>query len=113
MSEKGTPLSVEERRDSARVPIRIMVRDPAMGGSFEEYQGNLSIGGVFFVAGHPPLGGRVELRFLLPGGRTEEIRATGDVIRVTREGQAFGTHVRFVEMPLEAELAVARFLEGR
>jgi len=113
MSDKGTPLSIEERRDSGRVPIRLMVRDLAVGGSFEDHDGNLSIGGVYFTGGHPPLGSRVEVRFLLPGGRSEEVRATGEVLRVTREGQAFGTHVRFVEMPLEAELAIARVLEGR
>jgi hypothetical protein len=113
MTEKGTPPSVEERRDSARIPIRLMVRDLAVGGSFDERVGNLSVGGVFFTDGHPPLGSRVELRFLLPGRRGEEIRATGEVLRVTREGSAFGAHVRFVEMPLEAELAVARYLEGR
>ena len=30
---------------------------------------------------------------------------------VAREGARFGTHVRFVDMPLEAELAIARFLQ--
>jgi hypothetical protein len=33
------------------------------------------------------------------------------VLRVTREGGAFGAHVRFRDLPLESELALARFLE--
>jgi hypothetical protein len=104
--------SEDERRDSARVPIRLMVRDLELGGSFEERSGNLSLGGVYFTEGHPPIGNRVEVRLLVPG-TSVEIRALGEVLRVTREGGAFGAHVRFAELPLEAELALARFLEGR
>jgi hypothetical protein len=36
---------------------------------------------------------------------------TGEVLRVTREGPRFGAHVRFLEIPLDAELAIARFLQ--
>lgn len=102
----------EDRRDSDRVAIRILVREAALGGSFEERAGNLSLGGVYYVEGHPPSGNRVELRFLLPG-TPGEIRATGEILRVTREGGTFGTHVRFADLPIEAELAIARFLHGR
>src|SRR5512147_2369636 len=98
----------DDRRDSGRVPIRLMVRDLDLGGSFEERLGNLSIGGAYFTDGHPPVGNRLELRFLLPGSGPE-IRATVEVLRVTREGGAFGTHVRFLDLPVEAELAIARF----
>jgi hypothetical protein len=100
-----------ERRDSERVPIQLLVRDPVLGGSFEPYAGNLGIGGVWFEAAHPPVGSRVELRFLVPGARSE-VRAQGEVLRVSREGDRFGAHVKFVEIPLEAELAIARFLQG-
>jgi len=99
-----------DRRDSCRVPIRLMVRDAALGGSFDERAGNLSLGGVFFTEGHPPFGTRVEIRFMLPGQR-EEVRAAGEILRVSREGKGFGAHVRFQDLPLEAELAIARFLE--
>jgi uncharacterized protein (TIGR02266 family) len=104
------PTSEADRRDSLRVPIRLMVRDAALGGSFDERRGNLSLGGVYFTEGHPPFGTRVELRFILPGERAE-IRATGEILRVSREGGAFGAHVRFQDLPLEAELAIARFLD--
>jgi hypothetical protein len=99
-----------DRRDSGRVPIQLLVRDAAVGGSFEPYAGNLGIGGAYFEAFHPPVGSRVELRFLVPGAR-EEVRVTGEVLRVTREGPRFGAHVKFVEIPLDAELAIARFLQ--
>jgi len=100
----------DDRRESRRVPIELLVRDAAVGGSFEPYQGNLGLGGVFFEAFHPPVGSRLELRFLVPGGR-EEVRAVGEVLRVSLEGGRFGAHVRFVEIPLDAELAIARFLQ--
>jgi hypothetical protein len=99
-----------DRRDSRRVPIRLMVRDAALGGSFDERPGNLSLGGVYFTEGHPPYGTRVEVRFLLPGLQ-EEVRAVGEILRVSREPRAFGAHVRFQDLPLETELAIARFLE--
>jgi hypothetical protein len=100
----------EERRDSRRVEIDLLVRDVALGGSFEPFRGNAGIGGVYYEALHPPAGGSVEVRFLLPGA-TEEVRVAGEVLRVSREGPRFGAHVKFVEIPLEAELAIARFLQ--
>ncbi len=102
--------SEADRRDSQRVPIQLLVRDAAIGGSFEPYQGNLGIGGVYYYALHPPVGSKVELRFLVPGA-SAEVLATGEVLRVSREGERFGAHVKFVEIPLDAELAIARFLQ--
>jgi hypothetical protein len=96
-----------ERRDSARIPVRLLVREPALGGSYEEREGNLSIGGVLYWAHHPPVGGRVEIRFFIPGFK-REVQAVGEVLRVSREGDRFGTHVRFLEIPLDAEMTLAR-----
>jgi hypothetical protein len=104
--------SADDRRDSQRVDLELLVRDAALGGSFEPYHGNLALGGVWFDAFHPPVGSRVEIRFLVPGGK-EEVRAVGEVLRISREGPRFGAHVKFVEIPLEAELAIARFLQER
>jgi hypothetical protein len=100
-----------DRRDSARVPIALLVRDLGLGGSYEPRPGNLSLGGVWYDALHPPVGTRVEVRFLLPRGGVE-VHALGEVLRVTRDGPRFGIHVRFVRMGLDAELALARFLQG-
>jgi hypothetical protein len=111
--EKRSGTSVpgdDDRRESRRVPIELLVRDAAVGGSYETHQGNLALGGVFFDAYHPPPGSKIEVRFLVPGGK-EEVRALGEVLRVSREGARFGAHVRFIEIPLEAELAIARFLQ--
>jgi uncharacterized protein (TIGR02266 family) len=99
-----------DRRDSMRVPIRLMVRAAALGGSFDEHAGNLSLGGVYFTEGHPPFGTRVEIRFILPGEQ-REIQAVGEILRVSREETGFGAHVRFQDLPLESELAIARFLD--
>jgi hypothetical protein len=103
--------TASDRRDSVRIALPILVRDLELGGSFEEHPGNLGLGGAWFEALHPPPGNRVEVRFLLPG-RREEIQAMAEVLRVTREGERFGAHLRFVDMPLETELAIARFLQG-
>jgi hypothetical protein len=108
--ETRTP-AASDRRDSARFPLLLLVRDESLGGSFEERPGNLGLGGVYFEALHPPAGDRFEVRFLLPGGR-EEIRARAEVVQVTREGERFGAHLRFLDLPLQTELAIARFLQS-
>jgi hypothetical protein len=102
----------EDRRDSRRFPLRVLVRDLTLGGSFEDRAGNLGLGGVYFTEGHPPWGNHVELRFILPGTRSE-IHARGEILKVTRDGAAFGAHVRFEGLPLEDERAIARFLDRR
>jgi len=99
-----------DRRDSARVPLPLLVREEALGGSFEAHDGNLSLGGAYFEALHPPAGDRFQVRFLLPGLR-DEIHAQAELLRVNREGERFGAHLRFVDLPLETELAIARFLQ--
>lgn len=101
----------DDRRDSQRVPFRFQVRERELGGSFEEHQGNLSIGGVYFAGFHPTTGAVVELRFMVPG-YDHEVLATGEVLRISRDGAQFGTHIRFTEIPLEAELALARFFHA-
>jgi hypothetical protein len=105
------PPAEADRRDSLRLPIRLMVRDLALGGSFDEHAGNLSLGGVYFTESHPPFGTRVELRFIVPGLR-EEVRVQGEIMRVSRDGRAFGAHVKLADLPLQTELAIARFLES-
>jgi len=103
-------VSFDDRRDSQRVPFTFQVRERALGGSYEEREGNLSIGGVYFTGNHPPTGAVVEVRFLIPG-HDHEVAAVGEVIRVSRDDQKFGAHIRFSEIPLDCELALARFFQ--
>ena len=101
----------DERRDSLRVPFRFQIREAATGGSFVEHDGNLALGGIDYAGRHPPVGASVEVRFLIPG-HFEEIMALGEVLRVSNEGDRFGAHLRFTEIPVESELAVARYLQA-
>jgi hypothetical protein len=100
-----------ERRDSPRVPFEFMVREKALGGSFEQRAGNLAIGGIYFTGNHPPSGAEVEVRFVVPGSDLE-IEAAGEVVRVRRTGDLFGSHIRFTEISVDGELAVARYLQA-
>lgn len=100
-----------DRRDSLRIALPLLVREEELGGSFEERPGNVGLGGVYFEALHPPAGNRLDVRFILPG-RRDEIQALAEVLRVTREGERFGAHLRFVDLPLDTELEIARFLQG-
>ncbi len=101
----------DDRRDSGRIPFTFQVRERSLGGSYEEREGNLSVGGVYFAGHHPPTGAVVELRFLVPG-HDHEVSAIGEVVRVSREDERFGAHIRFVEIPLDCELALARLFQG-
>jgi hypothetical protein len=101
----------DDRRDSQRVPFTFQVREQALGGAFVQREGNLSIGGVYFSGQNPPTGAVVDVRFLIPG-HGHEVAAVGQVIRVSRAGEEFGAHIRFTEIPLDCELALARFFQG-
>lgn len=110
-AERQEVVTAADRRESVRIPLPLLVREVELGGSFEQFSGNLALGGVYFEALHPPAGARFEVRFLLPG-RSDEIHARAELLRVAREGERFGAHLRFVELPLETELILARFLQG-
>ena len=89
--------------------FHVLVRDPAAGGSFEEWQGWLDEAGIHFTMSHPPAR-RLELRFLLPGAHVET-RAQGEVLHVDRQGDAFVAHARLDGMDAAAQGAVDQFLE--
>jgi hypothetical protein len=104
------PSDHDERRDSPRIHFTFQVREKALGGSFEERAGNLSLGGLYFAGSHPPTGSEVEVRFVIPG-HEHEVAATGQVLRVSHANELFGSHIRFTEIPLDCELALARYLQ--
>lgn len=112
--KSGTPVSKDqrgdERRDSPRVPMTFLVRDVAEGGSYIEREGDLSLGGIYWKGKYPPFGTQVEVRFRLPGV-PKEIRARGEIIRVMEKGHDLDFHVRFVELDVADELAMARHID--
>lgn len=99
-----------DRRDSPRIKVKLWVRQVDAGGSFEEKEGDIGVGGAYFKDRHVPVGRTVQLRFRLPR-RDEEIRCDGEILRVGEEEGGFGAHVRFLELPTEIELAIARFID--
>jgi hypothetical protein len=102
----------DERRDSPRVSMQFLLRDVAEGGSYVEREGDLSIGGIYWRGKYPPHGTDVEVRFRL-AGVPKEIRAKGEIIRVMDRGNNIDFHVRFVELDVAAELAIARHIDDQ
>jgi hypothetical protein len=113
MSEQrkdGEPQSSQERRDSPRVPMRLLVRRADSSDAFESREGNLSLGGFAWYCAALPVGSKVEARFNLPdsGG---ELHVRGEVLHVGYGARGTSAHVRFLELPVEAEMRIARYLD--
>lgn len=100
----------EERRESPRVPMRFLVRRVGSEAAFETREGDLSLGGCAWQGGTIEAGQQVELRFLLPS-LPDELNVRGEVLKVREGQQGVATHVRFVELPVSVELAIARYLD--
>jgi hypothetical protein len=102
----------EERRDSPRVAMTFLLRDLGEKDSeWVEREGDISLGGIYWKGKTPSHGTNVEVRFRLTGV-PKEIRANGEIIRVLDQGNNIDFHVRFTELEVESELAIARFLDG-
>ena len=100
-----------DRRESPRLPVKLWVRDPAVGGSFEERSGDIGVGGLYFLGDHPPVGNLVEARFTVPG-REGDIRFKGEVIRVEPADRGrYNAHLRFVGLDVKTELAIAKYVD--
>ena len=109
---KKSKKDLDERRDSPRVNMQFLLRDVAKAGGEEwvEREGDLSLGGIYWRGKTPPHGTDVEVRFRLPGV-PKELRARGEIIRVKDAGTNIDFHVRFVELDVKSELAIAKFLD--
>lgn len=103
--------NASDRRESPRVPMQFLLRDVAEGGSYVEREGDLSIGGIYWKGKSAPHGTQVEVRFRL-SGVPKEVRAKGEIIRVMDKGRNIDFHVRFTELDVESELAIARYVEA-
>ncbi|MHB8875116.1 MAG: PilZ domain-containing protein, partial [Myxococcaceae bacterium] len=100
----------DDRRESPRVPMQFLLRDVAEGGSYVEREGDLAIGGIFWKGKYAALGTEVEVRFRLTG-IPKEIRAMGEIIRVENADKGLNFHVRFTELDVMSELAIAKFID--
>ena len=112
MAERNDSMSdkAEDRRDSPRVPMRLKVRRAGDSGDFETRDGDLSLGGCGWPGGGLEAGTKVEVRFQLPI-LPDEVEATGEVLQVSNGPQGPIARVRFVDLSVEAELAIARHLD--
>lgn len=90
--------------------MTFLVRDQGEDNLWEERQGDLSIGGIHWTGKTPPKGQQVEVRFRLPG-IPKELRASGEIIRLSEAGGGIGFHVRFTELDVKSELAIAKYLD--
>lgn len=100
----------DDRRDSPRVPMTFLLRDKD-SEEWVERSGDLSLGGIFWRGRTPSAGTEVDVRFRLTGV-PRELRAKGEIIRVKEQGsQAIDFHLRFTELDVESELAIARHLD--
>ncbi len=103
--------SGDERRDSPRVPMHFLLRDVAkQDGEWEERDGDLSLGGIYWKGKTAPHGTEVDVRFRL-SGVPKEIRCRGEILRVLDKGQNIDFHVRFTELDVTSELAIAKYLD--
>jgi hypothetical protein len=111
MADKKKKPSNDERRDSPRVPMNFLVRDVGLkDGEWEERTGDLSLGGISWRGKTAPHGTEVDVRFRLPLV-PKEVRARGEILRVKAAGVGIDFHLRFTELDVRAELAIARFLD--
>ena len=109
--KKKPQISEDERRDSPRVPMSFLVRDVGLrDGEWEERSGDLSLGGISWRGKTAPHGTEVDVRFRLPLV-PKEVRARGEILRVKAAGVGIDFHLRFTDLDVRAELAIARYLD--
>jgi hypothetical protein len=100
----------EERRDSPRVSMRFLVRRADTAEMFESREGNLSLGGFAWLGAALPVGSKVEVRFTLPGS-IDEMHLRGEVLHVGHGSRGSSSHARFLELSVDAEMRIARYLD--
>ena len=101
----------DDRRESPRVPMHFLVRDAGLTqGDWEERDGDLSLGGISWEGKTAALGTEVDIRFRLVGV-ARELRARGEIIRVKNAADKIAFHLRFTDVDLDAERAIAKYLD--
>jgi hypothetical protein len=109
-SKDSNPRPREERRESPRVSMRFRVRRAGTKDTFEPREGNLSLGGFAWYSAALPVGSKVEARISLPDAG-DELLLRGEVIHVGHGSRGTSSHARFLELPVEAEMRIARYLD--
>ncbi len=109
-SKDGSQQPAEDRRESPRVPMRIRVRRENTSAPFDSREGNISLGGFAWFGAALSVGTKVEARFVLPGS-TEELQVRGEVLHVGHGSRGTSAHVRFLDLPAETELLIARYID--
>jgi len=100
-----------DRRESPRLPIKVWVKTATAEG-FAAVEGDISVGGLHFTDKLPITGKKIDLRFKLPG-HDAEVHVKGEVVQVSQKSNLYGAHVRFGEMDMDTERAIARFIDER
>lgn len=106
----GNPWGGPERRSSPRVAMRFLVRKADTADMFIPREGNLSLGGFAWFGSALSVGSKVEARFTLPGA-IDEFQVRGEVLHVGHGPRGSSSHARFLELPLEVEMRIARYLD--
>lgn len=101
----------DERRTSPRAPLRLWVVDPGESGVPAVHEGEVGLGGASWWTRYPPLAGKVDIHFRLPEGY--ELKTRAEVVRVIEDGVDHRVQVKFTDLPVKAELALARWLESK
>jgi hypothetical protein len=109
-SKDGSQRPGDDRRESPRVPMRIRVRRDNTSLAFDSREGNISLGGFAWFGAALSVGQKVEARFTLPGS-AEELQVRGEVIHVGHGSRGSSAHVRFLDLPVETEMLIARYLD--
>ena len=98
----------DERRDCPRIPLAEL--ELAFGGGVFAGFGDVSVGGALFLGALPELPSRVEVRFQLPG-EAESFRLEAVVLAAEIAPNGTSVHLRFVEIPFDAERRIARHVD--
>ena len=103
--------TADDRRDSPRVPMHFLVRDAGLtDAEWVERDGDISLGGISWEGKTAALGSDDDVRFRLPGV-ARELRCRGEIIRVKNAVDTIAFHLRFTEVELDAERAIAKYLD--
>jgi hypothetical protein len=101
----------DERRTSPRAALRLWVVDPGESGVPAVYEGEVGLGGASWWTRYPPIAAEVDIHFRMPEGN--EIRARAKVVRTVEDGADHRVQVKFTDLPVKTELALARYLESK